>query len=308
MTSARILTSADRCPRKAFLERSWERNVLSPHEVLRRAVEAGLEANGEDPGQAAGDTAMTLCVERGLEVKQSDLFMVANNIAALADMTCWLLRQGGPWERPEDVRLGNHHWESSAFLNEAGTRLRAVLIADRWDDARELSANHSWFYGGEAAIYGMPLDLMVVISGQRRDGRWHGPLSKGWTHPVSKDLRFRKRDGSGFDSNWKQVFREDADYSREKWLDAMTQDGVLEDAIQVHQVDLGPHTQPIRDVAERILAQAEERRELPLPQLSQCFGISPCQFRDACWTFQPPSVELGFIRVGDIRQAPSGLL
>ena len=295
--SARELTSADRCLRKPFLERSWERNVLSPHEVLRKAVEAGLESNDADPGQVSGDTAMTLCVERGLEVKQSDLFMVANNIAALADMTCWLLRQGSPWERPEDVRLGNHRWESSAFLNAAGTRLRAVLIADRWDDARELSANHSWFYGGEAAIYGMPLDLMVVISGQRRDGRWHGPLSKGWTHPVSKDLRFRKRDGSGFDSNWKTVFREDADYSREIWLDQLTADGVLEDSILSVEL-LPPDEAPtIRLLAGRGLEALREATVLPDPHLSQCDGISPCAYRDACWAFQPPSVELGFVRI-----------
>lgn len=297
MNSAHILSSSDRCERKEWLERSWERNLLTPSDVLRRSVEAGLTVKSDDPGQSAGDEALTLCVERGLDVKQTDLFAVANNIAALADMTVWLLKQGAPWERPEDVRMGNGHWRSSAFLSDSGTRLRAVLIAERWDDARQLSAEHSWFYGGETAVYGMPMDLMVVVAGQRRDGRWNGPLSKGWTHPVSKDLRFRKRDGSGFDSNWKQVFREDADYSREKWLDQLTADGVLEDSVLSVEL-LPPDEAPtIRVLAERGLTRLREATALPDPHLSQCDGLSPCQFRDACWTFQMPSEALGFVQI-----------
>ncbi len=297
MNSAHILSSSDRCERKEWLERSWERTLLIPSDVLRRSEEAGLTVKSDDPGQSAGDEAMTLCVERGLDVRQGDLFSVANNIAALADMTVWLLRQGAPWERPEDVRLGNGHWRSSAFLSDSGTRLRAVLIAERWDDARQLSAEHSWFYGGETAVYGMPMDLMVVIVGQRRDGRWNGPLSRGWQHPVSKDLRFRKRDGSGFDSNWKQVFREDADYSREKWLDQLTADGVLEDSVLSVEL-LPPDEAPtIRVLAERGLTRLREATALPDPHLSQCDGLSPCAYRDACWTFQLPSEALGFVQI-----------
>ena len=305
MNSAHILSSSDRCERKEWLERSWERNLLTPSDVLRRSVEAGLTVKSDDPGQSAGDEALTLCVERGLDVKQTDLFAVANNIAALADMTVWLLKQGAPWERPEDVRMGNGHWRSSAFLNDSGTRLRAVLMAERWDDARQLSAEHSWFYGGETAVYGMPMDLMVVIVGQRRDGRWNGTLSRGWQHPVSKELRFRKRDGAGFDGNWKPIFREDGDYSRELWLDQMTQDGVLEDSILTVQVDPAIHTPKIRDVAEQSLLRAAERKELPPPQLSACDGISPCQFRSQCWSFQPPSEQLGFISVKQLTSASS---
>ena len=303
MNSAHILSSSDRCERKEWLERSWERNLLIPSDVLRRSVEAGLTVKSDDPGQSAGDEAMTLCVERGLDVKQSDLFSVANNIAALADMTVWLLKQGAPWERPEDVRLGNGHWRSSAFLSDSGTRLRAVLIAERWDDARQLSAEHSWFYGGETAVYGMPMDLMVVIVGQRRDGRWNGPLSRGWQHPVSKELRFRKRDGAGFDGNWKPIFREDGDYSRELWLDQMTQDGVLEDSVLTQTLEI-PEQQTrerLLDLAARKVDQLRLHVQLPDPRLSQCDGISPCQFRDNCWSFQPPSEQFGFVRVRDIR-------
>lgn len=297
MNSAHILSSSDRCERKEWLERSWERNLLTPSDVLRRSVEAGLTVKSDDPGQSAGDEALTLCVERGLDVKQTDLFAVANNIAALADMTVWLLKQGSPWERPEDVRMGNGHWRSSAFLSDSGTRLRAVLIAERWDDARQLSAEHSWFYGGETAVYGMPMDLMVVIVGQRRDGRWNGPLSRGWQHPVSKELRFRKRDGAGFDGNWKPIFREDGDYSRELWLDQMTQDGVLEDSVLSVEL-LPPDEAPtIRVLAERGLTRLREATALPDPHLSQCDGLSPCQFRDACWTFQLPSEALGFVQI-----------
>ncbi len=299
MNSATALTSSDRCARKVFYERTWQRNILSASEVLRRSIEVGLSSKSEDPGQDSGDEAMSLCVERGLDIRQSDLYGASVHIAALADFVVWTVRgTQSPWERPEDVKVGSQPWRSGCFLSDSGTRLKAVLCTDRWDEARELSTLHSWFYTGEAVAYQMPLDLTVVITGQRRDARWHGPLTCGWTHPVSKLLRMRKRDGKGFSAEWKKVYREEWEGSREGWLDVLTDDGILGDVIIPYEVPVHEESKKISSLIERKLAAIREQSECPPPQPSVCDGVSPCQFRDACWNFKPPGIALGYIRKG----------
>ncbi len=297
MTSAELLEGADRCGRIPYLARSWQRNTMSPMAVLYRAIELGLESTNEDPGQAAGDHVMTLAVDRGLETPQSDLFGLANHLAAIADLVTWILRPQGPWSRPENVKVGSAAWESSAFLSASGTRLRRIVLVDHWNEARELAESHSWRSMGECAAYQMPMDQTIVVLGQNRSGRRHGAFSKAWTHPVSKQIRFRKRDGSGFDGNWVPIYREDWEGSREGWLDAMTQDRVLEDSIFHIEVPVHDKSSQLRQVIETKLGAHRDCHVLPEPQLSQCHGLSPCQFRDACWTFQPPSEQLGFVRI-----------
>ena len=298
MTSAERLESSDRCLRSAYLSKTWQRNVLSPTAALYQAIETGLIYSGpEDPGQCAGDTLMTLAVDRGLDTHQSDLFGLAQHLAAIADLCTWMLRTGAPWPRPENIKVGDDTWESSAFLNEAGTRLRRIVLVDRWSEERQLSVEHNWNVFGETCSYQMPMDLTVLVLGQMRDGRRHGPFSKAWTHPISKQLRMRKRSGKGFDGNWIPVFREDWEGSREGWLDTMTEDGVLEDA--VFHVEVQPHEEAkkIRSLIERRLTAIHECNALPDPCPSQCYGLSPCQFIGSCWEFKPPSVRDGFVRI-----------
>jgi hypothetical protein len=107
----------------------------------------------------------------------------------------------------------------------------------------------------------------------------------------------RKRDGRGFDGAWIPTFREDWDGSREGWLDAMTEDSVLEDAVFHIEVDIHPESKKIVRLAEKRLAAIRETIECPLPQPSQCDGISPCQYRDSCWNFTMPSIQSGFVRI-----------
>ena len=307
MTSADRLEMFDRCARAPFLARTWERRIMHPTAVLYRAIEDGLTYTGdEDCGTHAGDSVMTLAVNRGLDTPQSDLFGLANHLAALADFITWLLRpSGAPWSRPADVKVGQEPWESSVFLNEAGTRLKRVVLVDHWSDERELSEAHSWRSTGECAAYGMPMDQTILLIGSNRSGRRHGPFSKAWAHPVSKKIRMRKRDGKGFDGAWIPTFREDWDGSREGWLDAMTEDGVLEDAVFHVEVPIHDESKKIVRLAEKRLVEIKATERVPDPQPSQCDNpLSPCQFRSACWSFQPPSIQSGFIRKCDITLRP----
>lgn len=300
MTSAESLQAHDRCDRLSFLRKSWERNILHPHDILRRSIEAGLESEDGDCGQSAGDESMTLCTERGIDIKQADQYGAALHGSALADLVAWVVRgQNGPWIHPEDVRAGKEPWISGAFLEASGTRLRRVVAVERWSDERALAESHAWYNIGEVAIYQIPLILVVIVLGQRRDARWHGPWSRAWTHPVNSALRMRKRSGEGFSGKWRPIWREETDYSRELWLDTMTNDGILGDVIFEVEIPV-PGEQSlskIRHLAESKLAEIRKTVELPSPHPSVCDWPIPCSYRDACWNFETPSTRNGFIQV-----------
>src|ERR1700677_716455 len=47
------LNEDDFCRRLAILSQSWEREALSPTQLLSRAIDHGLTCESKDPGQAA---------------------------------------------------------------------------------------------------------------------------------------------------------------------------------------------------------------------------------------------------------------
>lgn len=300
MTGAESLTAHDRCSRSAFLSKGWARNVVSPTSALYQAIEAGLEYEGdEDPGQVAGDSLFTIATDRGLDTPQQDLYGHATHLAALADILTWFLRPTAPWQRPEDVKISKEPWISSAFLDPSGLRLRRILLVDRWSEERARAESHSWRTIGECVAYDLPLVQTVLVIGQNREGRRHSPWSKAWTHPVNHALRMRKRSGEGFGGKWKGVFREETEFSREHWIDAMTNDGILGDVAFEVEVPV-PEAQAkskIRHLMEKKLAEIKGLVALPDPCPSQCDGLTPCQFVNACWNFTMPSDRNGFVRI-----------
>jgi len=296
-TSAQILELHDRCFRAPWLAKSWERNNLSASQALYAAVEEGLQSDSPDPGQLAGDELFTLASTRGLDIAVSDLYGAATHLAAIADLVTWVLRPDKDrWERPADVSIGREPWVSCAFVR-GNTSLRRVVLCDRWDGNRQLAEEHSWRTIGEIAAYGLPMTLMVAVLGSTREGRRHGPWSKAWEHPISHGLRMKRRDGKGFSGDWNAVFREDTEYSREKWLDQMTQDGVLVDALITHEVAVPEYIHKVRKLAEKKLSLIREMKIRPDPQISACDGPFPCSYREACWNFTDPCEKLGFIQI-----------
>lgn len=264
-------------------------------QLLSRGIEHGLTCESDDPGQSAGDRVMSLAVSRPIETAQSDLLAVAEHYAALSDMIVYLLRTGEPWLRPEPVMVGEHLWVPESFIGPSDT-LRRVVLVDRWDEARETAESFDW-RTLEAAVYGLPMTLVVVVLGASRDGRRHGPLSKGWVHPVSQDLRFKKRDDTNFGPTWNTTFREAYKGEREEWFDAMAEDGVAEEAVILQELDPSPNQDALVALANSKLSRLLDTAELPEPQLAQCFDpIRQCPFRSTCPYFRMPSESNGFIR------------
>jgi hypothetical protein len=297
MDSPFLLHSDDFCRRQAHYLQRWEPAALTPKVILRKAIEHGLESRAEDPGEAASEEAMRLATEIGLDTAETDLLGLAEHVSGLASFLCWLLRSdSAPWKRPEPTRLPDGStWSSGAFLSASERGLRSVALVDRWDAWREVELRNSWETQGETSAYQVPMDVIVVPIGSLRHGRWSNPFTVGWRHPVAKVLRFVKRDGESFGGAWERVQREKDDASREEWLDAMTEDGVLAENLHVLSADIPDHAPSRIALAGKHLTRIHSQKEPPEPHLSMCFDrIHPCPFRVACPRGLEPSEDLGF--------------
>jgi len=299
MKSAETLLAMDRCERLAAWSQSWQVPAIHPTEVLKAAVDAGLLTDEDDPGQLAGDMVMTEAAERTLDIEGSQ-YSCAMNLAALADIIVTAIRaSGGPWARPADLVGKTMTWESGAFLEPSGLRLRRVVLVSRWNSERFLAETNSWKCLGEVSIYQMPMTMTVVLIGQRRDGRHHSPWSKGWLHPQSRTLRIRKRSGE-FDGKWIECWRETSDFNKEFWIEQLRQDYVLNDVLFEKQIKVPEQgvMAKIRHLAEKKLQRLAKMTETPEPTLSACFWPTPCKFaKGACWQFREPSERTGFVRI-----------
>ena len=295
--SASLLNADDRCRRLPILEKQWQPYTITPIEALYQAIESGLTDDSvSEPADAAHEHLMELATTRGIDSNQEDLLGQAEHLASIAEFVTYLLRPGRAWKRPEAITLPNGiPWRPATFLSPTESHLRRLVLCNRWDAYRQVEEEHNW-RTLESAIYGVPMDLVVVVLGQERNGRRHGLLCKGWTHPVSKQLRFRKRDGTGFDGAWEPIFREQSNFSREDWLDALVEDGLLPEVVLIH-----PATLPAIDISS--LAEAKLERihatKYPCePQLSACFDrVRPCPFRSTCPNGEEPSEERGFVKL-----------
>ncbi len=299
MTStAQQLSEDDFCRRLPWLLARWEPSSLPPKSILARSVAHGLMSNADDPGEAASEEVMRLATEVGIDTAETDLLGLAEHISALANFLTWMLRATGlPWQRPEPVKLPNGStWFSGAFLGASERDLRHIALVDRWDAWTRMALENSWAVRGEIAVYRVPMTAIAIPVGKLRSGRWSNPFTAAWRHPVAKTLRFQRRDGADFGQTWEKVWREKDEATREEWLEAMTEDGVLAESVTIHPVQLSPLDTDTRTLAEKSMLRVAGTREIPDPQFSRCFDrIRLCPFRVACPRGAMPSEALGFL-------------
>jgi hypothetical protein len=290
-----LLSSDDWCHRLAFYSERYEAPFLSPKEILWRAIEHGLLSPDADYAQAANDYAMELCTSTTIDTNETDLLGLAEHIAGLAEIAVWVARTAGAWVRPEPKRIGDGAlWSSGAFLSQRETKLRHLVCVERWDAMREMELRTSWQIAGECAVYQAPMDVIILVIGAMRNGRWSSPFTTGWRHPVAKDLRFRRRDGESFGATWLKVWREQDKCPRDEWLDAMTDDAVLGECVHALTIDVPDRAENTVRLSVEKVERLTAQTETPEPQPSRCFDrMRPCAFRGCCPQGKTPD-EMGF--------------
>ncbi len=303
MNTPLLLTHTEVCRRKGFWSRTRERLKLDDTEMLQAAIRAGIQSERKDFGECAGEECYALGTDPGLETAHYDVYSEVVHLACIADLVTTAIRKPteGPWSVPGPVQLaGGALWTSGAYLDPSGSHLRRIVLASAWSDDRHYSECRSWFSMGEICAYGLPMQQVVIVLGQRRDGKRHSPWAKGVRHPMNKKLRFRKKNAikAGFKETWEPVWREDHDeITTLDWLQAMLDDGVLPDVCFTVNVDVpsAATRQHIVDLAARKLDELDKMKTLPDEQLTGCDWPRPCIFRTPCHAGREP--QKGIFRV-----------
>lgn len=294
--SATLLTHHERCPRAGYWARDWERQKLDPNSMIEAGLRAGLLSDRKDFNIAAGEECYQLGADRGVDSKEYNVHSQVVHLSALADIICFALRKPGtgPWDVPDAIPVGEGPvWTSGAYLDPSGLHLRRVVLVSAWSEDRHYHEARSFHSLGEVCVYGLPMQEAVIVLGQQRDGRKHGPLAKGLLHPANKKLRFRRQRhvAQGFKDTWIQIWREDRDeISTHDWLEAMYQDGVLADCCFAVEIPVPERTarQRVLDLVARKLQAMQPLRELPEQNLSTCDWPVPCLYRTPCHTGREP--------------------
>lgn len=313
--SASLLTSFEVCPRKAYWN-DWSLPKLSSKTMLSKGLSAGLIApvssgeQGTSFGEVSGSEILQLAADCGLDTPQSDVYSAVIHLATLSDVLVSAVRKPDDeaWLVPDPVQ----NWTSECFLSPDGLNLRRIVLVSHWSDQRHYAECKSWYTLGEMVHYKLPMQMVVLVIGQERNGKRHTPWTQGFLHPQNHQLRFRKRSkgyreaGNVFNDKWEKIWREDHDeISGEKWLQAMLTDDILRDVCFKVDVPLPEELmcQKIRDMAARKLERLQNMKELPESQLTGCDWPIPCLFRRCCGSVpeRKPSEKLGFVRLSTLQ-------
>lgn len=285
-----LIEHLEACERRGKWAKSWERRKLHPTQILHRAIEDALiQTERTDVGEVAGENVMALCAERGIYSHRQNLYDIGCHHACLADILATYLRTqiSGPVRRPDGISTGGYSWEPKCL--SVGPGLARIVLVDRWDDERREAEVQSWRTLGEMAVYDASVKLYVVVLGASSGGKRHSPWTKGFLHPRSRQLRFQRRTKSvrtPLGENWITAWREDySQITRGMWIDAMREDGCLEESFSLYTVMPAPEhrLKEIRSVIQRKQERLESLKGVPDPSFSGCHLIGKaCPFQECC--------------------------
>jgi len=302
--NAELMTAYELCGIRGYYLRDYESPNMHPTEMMRRAIAFALTQDDGVPGELAGEEVIRLASQYYLDVKdQSRSYDIALHHACLADIvTTWLVREfPGRWRLPADKVVGNLSWDSVSLVT-ANSELFRVILVDHLSDDRTAAESRSWYTLGDVAVYNRPMFLMFISLGNSQGGKRHSAWSKGLLHPRNRKVRFRPRQSkvAGFKESWQKIWREDhAQISREEWLSAMDDDGVINDLTFRAHVDVieSERRQHLLSLLQRRSTQLASLTSLPDPSYSACDWPRPCPLRGVC--FAPVEVtpaDLGFLK------------
>lgn len=301
--TADILFDLERCERIPFWGKDWEKRSYRAKQFLEAAIRTGLVTAKSDFGQQAGNEVMGLFRDHELDPRSHNDYDTAVHLGSMADIVTSAIRapQSQPWLVPAPVSIGNHVWTPSALLAPNRLALRRVVLVDRWSDDAHYHHCRSWGTIGEICALQLPMEMVVIVIGQFRDGKYRSFWTRALAHPFNKKLRFRKKHQieDGFKASWKEMWREENDqYSTRDWISAMIQDGVLQDLMFKVDIEVPPEEERRRivDLAIAKLDKIAATKELPMQNLSTC-DIPPCPFRGNCHKGEEPSGRFGLVRI-----------
>ena len=300
--NADIFSNLDTCGRKTRWNDSWESIRLRPTEMLYRALKVALASDREDAGECAGEEVMTLAAARGIDSKHHNLYDIGLHHASLADILATHLRpEGSPvWLIPAE----KDGWRSGCYLAPDGSHLRRVILVRDWDDDRLLSECRSWRTMAEMATYQLPMVLYVLVLGQNKADKRYSAWTQCSLHPrIPSRPRFQKKNrtlkprnygeiprtlGTSFGDTWTTIFREDrSDIPRERWLEAMEDDGMFKQLSLRHKIEL-PAAAKLKEVRRDMAEAAKDfdravNGRLPRKRYSGCHWPVECPFVSCCW-------------------------
>jgi hypothetical protein len=303
-----LLSQIETCERAAYWSLDWEKNRITPNQLLLEGIKSGVLSTRADFGECGGERVVEIASVKELTTDYPQVYDQVIHTASLADVLCHALRkaQEAPWTMPEPTTLpGGHEWVSSTFLAPGGQSLRRVVIVSNWSKDKHYSFCRDWSTIGNVCAYELPMQLAVCVLGQVREGKRYGYFSRGYRHPVNRGLRFRKRTdaGTGFKSSWQQIFREDFDEIKTvDWLQAMHADGVLADSAFSVTVDVPSKEarKHVLDLASRKLDKLLNMKTVPDEQYTGCSWPVRCPYISPCHKGDEPSGRYGFVPVDKI--------
>lgn len=308
MSTPELLSNFERCNRMGFWTRDYRRDKMTESEMILSSLKTGFTTTRKDHGMAAGEKCYDHGSEPGLISKQQDVHSQVVHLSALSDILATAIRtpQERPWLLTQPLSLPNGlTWNSDAFISPDGGYLRRVAVVSNWSEDRHFSECRSWESLGNICLNEMPMQMVVAVLGQSRNGKRHSFWTHGLRHPANKKLRFRKKKdlATGFKNTWTEVWREDYDeISTNDWLTAMLEDQVVQDLL--FKIDIAvPEKvarQKIIDLAMRRLDKLVSMRALPDQQLSTCDWPTPCDFRLNCHRGDQPGARYGFVSVDSL--------
>lgn len=321
------------CPRRYFLERTWRVIRRRPKTILDaclRSAVVALSAGGEISQVRAEARAalMAEAADPGMAVPEgSDPYQIASDLCAVLDtsltaisMLTLLPVQSVPTV-PLPANTGSasptstYEYAPLSLVDESGC-LHRWLTVDVWDDDAATRELHSWVTAGDMAVCDAPLTLHVVVIGQQRNGRQQSPWCRAHEQPLTRRLRFLRRNGHHngkggerrppIPPDWKTVWYADlAQPDPEAWVRAMCSDEIMprllhHPAIAEFPSEVRRQTLAQLSMVADSMARTAETLSTPLaaaddpePAMSlpmsraACDGMVPCPWALACYRADP---------------------
>lgn len=238
--------------------------------ALNQSLRIGLLSG--DP-KLAKNHLMELAAEPGLALSVPSVYDCALHHAHLIEIiTTYLLAGEGAWIPSPIIDIKGHQFQPLSYTRP--TALRRIVLCSRWDLAREMEERNSWRSLADQSALGLPMLINAISIGSTINGGFRPSVwTRGFSHPVSRDLRIQsKAVKGGFNENWRKVYRESSGHSPEEWLKLMQTDGAFEGVVNSVSIDLPP-----KHIHSEFVSLLDGfSSNSTTPRRSNCYRLTPC--------------------------------